>query len=89
MTTNDDTAPATQGDIQYLANLVSANTQKVEKFGLRFHALGHRFDALELQMERSFSEIKNMFLKMTEHVSKSDQMLVNHEDRIRTLGMAA
>ena len=88
----DDTAPATQGDVQYLAKLVTENTQRIEKLENKvdenFERFDKRFDALEQQMERSFLEIKGMFQKMTEHVSKSDQLLADHEQRIRTLEVA-
>ena len=90
---NDDTTPATQGDVQYLTKLVTDNTQKIveleDKIDEQFERIDKRFDALEQQMERSFFDIKRMFQRMTEHAAKSDEMRVDHEERLRKLEVAA
>ena len=83
---DDDTTPATQGDVQYLAKLVTDNTQKIAELEDK---IDERFDALEQQMERSFFDIKRMFQKMTEHAAKSDEMRVDHDQRLQKLEVAA
>ena len=79
---NDDTAPAIQGDVRYLAELVGENKLAIEK-------IDKRFDALEERIDERFYAIEKMFRSMTQHVTRMDQRLETYDQRIRSLELAS
>lgn len=79
---DNDTAPATQRDVQYLALLVSENRTAIEKIESRFERLDSQIDDLDQRLDRRFGSIERMFQTMTRE-------LTNHDERIRSIELAS
>ena len=95
--------PATQGDVRYLAELITQNAVRIDGLEGRMDGLDGRMDGLDARMdalertvcslaeimERGFADLKKMINGIGKQLSRDADLLEDHEGRIRILEKAA
>lgn len=95
--------PATQGDVRYLAELITGTTVRMDGFEGKMDGLEGKMDNLERRMdnmecmirnlaemmEQRFSELKNMIQSTLKYLGNHADKLENHDRRICVFEKAA
>lgn len=81
--------PATQGDVQYLAELITQNTVRMDGFDRRMDGFEKSIYDLTEIMEQRFGELKKIIQNTMKYLGRHEDSVEDHEQRIRVLEKAA
>ena len=84
-TAHDPTQPATQADVQFLAQLVMKNSTDIEELKNGQESLEDQLTVVEEKMDAGLARVEKAIQGIATYVSHHEDKLQNHEAKIGAL----